>query len=553
MEFLTTLLEQQPLMALFLTIAIGYIAGEINIKGFSLGVGAVLFVALFIGWFAPKSVPAPMVGTLGLALFLYGVGVQYGKLFFLGLRTASGQKANLIALVGVLLSGVVSLLLVKAMQMNIGYGLGLFAGSGTSTPTLQAAIATLGNDDPAVGYSVAYPFGVAGPILLLYLFFMVLKPRIEAPSAKGLELLDIALRNPQLSGKTLGDVSAALPAGVQIAALRRAGRNEAASPNIVVAENDVVLAVGASMEALAQASRSLGEAADGRLLTDRRDLDYLRVFASRPVVVGRALGDLDLPGGTAAVVVQVRRGDADIMPSPDLVLEFGDRVGVLAHRDSFPAMRQYFGDSIKGTAEFSYISIGIGMALGFLVGAIQFPLPGIGKLAVGLSGVLIVALIVGHLRRTGGMNWTIPLSANLVLRNFGLTLFLAQVGMASGPKFAATVADTGFLMMGLGAIVLLALVLPILILGLFVFRLPYDEVAGIVAGACGNPAVPRLREQARADGQGGHRLRDDLPRHDDRQNPLRGHCSRTAMNADARDRPGRRLSDGSGADVDRCA
>src|SRR4030095_6491362 len=117
------------------------------------------------------------------------------------------------------------------------------------------------------------------------------------------------------------------------------------------------------------------------------------------------------------------------------------------------------------------------------------PLPGIGKLSVGLAGVLIMALVLGKLRRTGGLNWTIPLSANLVIRNFGLTLFLAQVGMASGPKFAATVTDTGFAMLGLGAIVLIPLVVPILIPGLFVFRLPYDEVAGIVAGACGNPAI----------------------------------------------------------------
>ena len=100
MEFIRTLLEQQPLMALFLTIAIGYLVGEINIKGFSLGVGAVLFVALAMGWFAPKSVPAPMVGTLGLALFLYGVGVQYGKQFFIGLTSAAGLKANGMALLG---------------------------------------------------------------------------------------------------------------------------------------------------------------------------------------------------------------------------------------------------------------------------------------------------------------------------------------------------------------------------------------------------------------------------------------------------------------------
>jgi putative transport protein len=177
------------------------------------------------------------------------------------------------------------------------------------------------------------------------------------------------------------------------------------------------------------------------------------------------------------------------MPRPDLVLEFGDRIGMLANRADFAALRKYFGDSIKGTAEFSYVSIGLGMALGFLIGAIQIPIPGIGKIAVGLSGVLIVALILGNMRRTGGMNWTIPLSANLVLRNLGLTLFLAQVGMSSGPKFAATVTQTGFMMLGLGALVLIALVVPILILGLWIFKMPYDEVAGIVSGACGNPAI----------------------------------------------------------------
>ncbi len=489
MDLVVSLLEQQPMMALFLTIAIGYLVGEINIKGFSLGVGAVLFVALAMGWFAPKSVPAPMVGTLGLALFLYGVGVQYGKQFFTGLVSASGRRANLLALIGVLCAGAVSLAFVKTMGIDLGFALGLFAGSGTSTPTLQAAIATLGNDNPAVGYSVSYPFGVAGPILFLYVAFMILKPKIEAPTSTGMEMLEIALRNPALAGKTLGEVMAALPAGVQIVALRRESRNEPASPSAIVAGNDVLLAVGPTREVLAQASKLLGEAAPGQLVEDRRDLDYLRVFASRPTVVGRTLGDLDLPGDKASALVQVRRGDADILPRPDLVLEFGDRVGVLADRGDFAAMRKYFGDSIKGTAEFSYISIGIGMALGFLIGAIQLPIPLVGKLSIGLSGVLIMALILGNLRRTGGMNWTIPLSANLVLRNLGLTLFLAQVGMSSGPKFAATVTQSGLTMLALGAVVLVALVLPILILGLFVYRMPYDEVAGIVSGACGNPAI----------------------------------------------------------------
>jgi putative transport protein len=489
MDYIKTLLEQQPLMALFLTIAIGYLVGEINIKGFSLGVGAVLFVALGVGWFAPKSVPAPMVGTLGLALFLYGVGVQYGKQFFIGLTSRAGLKANVMALTGVLAAGVVSLIFVKLMNLKLGYALGLFAGSGTSTPTLQAAIATLGNDDPAVGYSVAYPFGVAGPILFLYIAFMVLKPRIESPTGGGMEMLEIAVHNPETSGKSLAELTSVLPTGVQIVGVRRDGRNEAASPNSVIAENDVILAVAPTTEALAEAGTLLGKAATGHFVRDRQHLDYLRVFASRPALGGKSISELELPGEKASVVIQVRRGDADLQPSPALVLESGDRVGLLAHRDDFAAMRKFFGDSIKTTAEFSYISIGIGMALGFLIGAIQLPLPGIGKISVGLSGVLIMALILGKLRRTGGMSWTIPLSANIVIRNLGLTLFLAQVGMASGPKFAATVAETGFMMLGLGAVVLVALVVPILLLGLFVFRLPYDEVAGIVAGACGNPAI----------------------------------------------------------------
>jgi putative transport protein len=486
MEFVKGLLEQQPLMALFLTIAIGYLAGEINIKGFSLGVGAVLFIALAIGWFAPKSAPAPMVGTLGLAIFLYAVGIQYGKQFFAGLTSARGIRANIMALVGVLLSGVVSMLYMQFVSS--GHALGLFAGAGTSTATLQAAIATLGNNDPAVGYSVAYPFGVAVPILILYITFMVMKPKVEQRSNR-MELLEIALRNPECIGKRLGEVMTALPPGVQIVALRHEHHNVPASPDIICGADDVVLAVGPDLDALDKVRIELGEVAPGRIAKDRSDIDYIRLFASRPAVVGRRLGDLELPGGAGSLVIHIRRGDADMVPSPDMLLEFGDRVGLIAHRNEFPAMRTYFGDSIKATAEFSYISIGLGMALGFLIGVLSVTIPGMGKLSFGLAGVLIAALILGKLRHTGPVNWTIPLSANLVMRNLGLTLFLAQVGMSSGPKFAATVSDTGMLMLGLATLSVLALVLPVLLIGLFVFRMPYDEVAGIVSGATGNPAI----------------------------------------------------------------
>ena len=487
MQFIKTLLEQQPMVALFLTIAIGYLIGKINIKGLSLGVGAVLFVALGIGWFAPKAVPAAMIGTFGLALFLYTVGIQYGKEFFSGLVSAEGRKANLLALIGVISAGVVSLTFVLG-GTKLGYALGMFAGSGTSTAALQAAIQTLGNDDPAVGYSVAYPFGVFGPILFLYLAFIIFKPRFS-PATSGQEILEIAIRNPQVIGKSIEEVTKTLPATVKITAFREDHHNEPASPDMILSEDCVVLAVAPNTQVLEEVRAHLGEVAGGRIANDRRDLDYLRVFASTPTVIGKSLGQLALPGGIHYSVMSVRRGDTDLPGQPNLVLEYGDRIALLANRANFAAVRKFFGDSIKGTAEFSYVSIGLGMALGFLIGAIHIPIPGVGKIAIGLAGVLLVALVLGKLRHTAGINWTIPLSANLVLRNLGLTVFLAQVGMASGLKFVATVSQTGFLFLGLSAVVLLALVLPILVLGLYVFRIPYDSVAGIVAGACGNPAI----------------------------------------------------------------
>ena len=487
MDFLRNLLEQQPLLTLFLTIALGYVVGELNIKGFSLGVGAVLFVALGVGWFAPRATMPAMLGNFGLALFLYAVGIQYGRQFFIGLTSPSGLRANLLALIGVLCAGATTIALIRIMDLNIGQALGLFAGSGTSTATLQAAITTLGNDDPAVGYSVAYPFGTAGPILFLFLAFRILKPRVEAPPGRGLEMLEVSLRSPDLDGVRLGELGATLPAGVQIAALRRDGRNTPASSDTILVLNDVLLIVGPDSAALDILRERFGEAAPGRLIHDRRDLDYLRVFASRAGVVGRRLGDVVLPG--SSIVIQVRRGDADISPTPELILESGDRVGLLANRADFPTLRAFFGDSIKGTAELSYISIGVGIALGCVFGAIPIPIPGVGSITLGLAGVLIVSLILGQRRRTAGLNWVIPVSANLVLRNLGLTVFLAQVGMASGPKFAATVAETGLLMLGLGAVILASLALPVLLLGLFAFKLRFDAVAGIVSGACGNPAI----------------------------------------------------------------
>jgi putative transport protein len=488
MDWLRALLETSPMTALFLTIAAGYLVGEVNLKGFALGSGAVLFVGLACGAFAPKSAPAGILGTLGLLLFLYCMGIQYGREWYRGLTSTDGLKANFAALCGLAAAVVVALMIYGTGAASLPQSLGMFAGSATSTSTLQAVLDALGSQDAAVGYSVTYPFGVAGPILCLYLYVALFKPKIEPPPARRIQPVAITLRNAALFGRPLTELQERLPSGVQVAAIRDAQQNRVPTPSTILGANDALLVVGIDPVQIEEARKVIGEGtSSAAIVADRTELDYIRVYASKRSVVGMPLGSLKMPG-FEYTYVQVRRGDTDLMPDDELMLEFGDRVGVLCNRASFPAVRNFFGDSIKGVADFSYISVGVGAAAGLLAGMIPLPIPGVGRVTLGLAGVLIVALVLGTFRRTFDIVWALPLSANLVLRNFGLTLFLAQVGMSSGPKFAATIAESGLAFVLLGALILLPLVAVTMIVGLLL-RIPTDDLFGIVSGVTGNPGI----------------------------------------------------------------
>ena len=366
MDTVRQLLEQSPMLALFAAIGLGYALGQISISGFSLGVGAVLFTGLALGAIAPKSTPPGMVSSIGLVMFLYGIGIQYGRQFFAGLN-GPGLKWNLIAALGVLGSLGVALALGKAVGASPAYSMGLFAGSLTNTPTLQAAIEAAGNRDPAIGYSVAYPFGVIGPILCLFAFSRMFKPRLEAAPAP-LQPLEITLVGTQTV--TVSELIATLPPGVELIAIRQGGENMLPEPQALVAAGDGVLLYG-EPEALEKARIALGRVDPGRIARDRGALDVVRFFVSRAGLVGTSLGQVTFPDDIAAKIVEVRRGDAVLFPSADLVLEYGDRVGVVTPRESIPALRRHFGDSMKSTAEFSYVSVGLGMSLGVLLGLVD--------------------------------------------------------------------------------------------------------------------------------------------------------------------------------------
>jgi putative transport protein len=481
------IIGSQPILTAFLAIGVGYLVGQINIFGFSLGVGAVLFVGLAIGAFAPKAQIIGPIGLTGLIMFLYGIGILYGKQFFDGI-VGSGQKYNLLALIACLAGLGVALLLGQMFNIKIGHTLGLYAGSMTSTATLQAALDVTKSKDPSIGYSIAYPFGVIGPILCIYFMTRMVKPKFPA-KAQRFHMGEISI-GASSAGRTLDELSQEFLSGVQVTMVRKAGHNVVPAGDTVLSTGDAILVIAESQEAIATAAAALGKLEPGRLASDRADLDYIRVFVGKGSVVGIPLSSLPMPPGYPTHLLHVRRYDADLVPSPDLMLEFGDRVGVLTPPDRKEDIRKYFGDTIKATAEFSYVSLGLGMVMGVLLGLIPIPIPGVGIVTLGIGGgPLIVALILGKLRRTGPMLWTMPLPANIVLRNFGLAMFLATVGVNAGQPFVRTVAESGFTMLFIGVAVLLTTVAIVLLVGHYVMRIPYDDLVGVASGATGNPAI----------------------------------------------------------------
>ena len=245
------------------------------------------------------------------------------------------------------------------------------------------------------------------------------------------------------AGRTLDDILKDIPDGVQVTMVRKGDQNfvpDAADRSRW--PGDALLVVADRRRRSMPRQRSLDASSPGASSRIARPWTTSAFLSARPAWSGIPLAQLPMPAGFPSHLLHVRRYDMDLVPAPDLMLEFGDRVGVLMPPERKEEIRKHFGDTVKATAEFSYVSLGLGMVMGVLLGLIPIPIPGVGTVTLGIGGgPLIVALILGKLRRTGPMLWTLPLPANIVLRNFGLAIFLAAVGINAGQPFVKTVSE----------------------------------------------------------------------------------------------------------------
>ncbi len=509
MQSVVALFVEEPLLLLFIVAGLGYLLGHVQVKGISLGVAAVLFVGLAFGALSPDMALPPVVVDLGLIIFVYTIGLSSGPGFFASFKR-KGLRDNLFVLLILLLAAAMTAGLAALLGLRATVAAGMYAGSLTNTPALAGILETIGRNAPAdqlavlsaepvIGYSVAYPMGVIAMLLAVYVMQRVfgIDYRAEARTLRHYNVIEqelyvrtVVVTNPAAVGLPVSELFRRNNWDVVLSRIKRGGDIALAAGETTFDLGDRVVLVGAPEE-VDKAVAGLGEVAAEQLELDRSDYDFRRVFVSNPAIAGRSLSELDLPHAHGAIVSRVRRGDIDLLAHGDTVLELGDRVRVVARRDDMAGLTALFGDSYKALSEVNLLSLSIGLALGVVIGVIPIPLPGGVRITLGLAGgPLLVGLLLGARRRTGSIVWTIPYSANLTLRQIGLTLLLAGIGVRSGYTFFTSFAASGGPQVFFGGLLItFSVAFLTLILGYKVLKVPFGLLTGMLAGLGTQPAT----------------------------------------------------------------
>jgi putative transport protein len=500
------LLRESPLLLLFLVGALGSLLGQLRVRGFGLGVAAVLFVGLAAGSLHPDLKLPEIIYVFGLLLFVYTVGLSSGPGFFASFRRR-GLRDNGLVLGVLIAAATIVFVLARIFHLSGARAAGLFAGSLTNTPALAGVLESIKGHsanateaqlaEPVVAYSLTYPVGVVGVLAGIILFRRLFRVDYDAEpmSRSDARMLARALENATMRIRIAGlDRDSAIERARKLGRHILFGRMKRGDVVSIVDETtrfevgDLVTVVGSAIDVRA-VIELLGEPCEEHLDLDRRVLDFRRMFVSQRAITEVPLGSLRLPQRFGALITRVRRGDAELLPESDTQLELGDRVRVVAPRERMADVAKLLGDSYKSISEIDVLTFGVGIALGLLLGSIPIPLPGGATFKLGFAGgPLIVGLILGRLGRTGPVVWTLPYSANLTLRQLGLVLFLAGVGTRSGWAFASTVRE-GLPLVALGALVTCAATILLLLVGHRALRIPLSVLIGVLSGAQTQPAA----------------------------------------------------------------
>ena len=501
-------------MILSLVISLGLLLGKIKVANISLGLTWVLFVGITFGYFC-FNLDEHLLHFLkefGLILFVYSLGLQVGPSFFSSFGKG-GLRLNMLAISTIAISIVVTVILFYTTGTPITAMAGILSGAVTNTPGLGAAQQANsdlnGIDDPSIAasYAAAYPIGVIGAILIFLLLKYILRihtGKEEEAAKRGLGATEeltvrpfsVCVKNEQIVGRTVRQIAEISQRDFVISRMFVDG---ASSPTDVINGSTVLnlndkLLITAAPRDIEAIIACLGEPTT--VDWEKCDKGHIsrRILITRPEINGKTLAQLRIRSLFGANITHVYRSGVELVAAPHLQLQMGDKVTVVGSELAISHTEKRLGNSIKRLNIPNLIPIFLGIALGCLVANIPFYLPGIqAPLKLGLTGgPLVVAILIGFLGPKFHLITYNTISSNLMIREIGLCIFLACVGLGTGKEFIDTVFNgNGLAMVGYGAIITM---LPLLIGGLigrYAFHLNYYTLIGVLAGANTNP--PALR------------------------------------------------------------
>ncbi len=495
-------LLSDPLTALLLIIGLGLLIGRIKLFRLSLGSSGVLFVALLFGHLGYE---VPDVGTVGVILFVYCVGLNAGPGFFREMAQRGTELAKL-ALIVALSGALVAYAVGAAFDLPADLVTGVFAGALTSTPALAAATSAAGEGSSiAVGFGIGYVVGIVGVVLFLQGLPVLLRTDIralgeeEGESAGGegpIVRALIEVQNPSVHGKRPAEVPLISELNCQVSRVLREGRLVPLDGGFAFSGGDEVMVVGRrrGLERVVDLLGRRSERADYLFDTESQ---RIRIVVSSREVDGRSLEELHLRSRFGVTISRIVRHDQEFVPKASDTLCYGDVLSAVGQPDDLERFKGFAGHRARSAAETDLISVSVGMVLGVIVGSVSFELWGL-RFSLGMAGgPLLVALLLGHFGRIGRITGRVPLASRLLLNEAGLSLLLASAGVAAGRHLEPIIVEHGLTLLCSAVLIAVVPMLVGVVSARLLFKLDLLATLGALAGSMtSTPGLGAITDQS---------------------------------------------------------
>jgi putative transport protein len=481
-------LLQNTYFSFFLIVTIGFLMGRVKIKGISLDVSAVIFIALVFGHFG-VIIPSDFQ-QIGLVLFIFTIGIQAGPGFFSSFRK-NGKNLAILASVLIVVAGITTFVVVSIFGIDKNVGIGLLTGALTSTPGLAAAIDITKSPLSSIGYGVAYPFGVIGVILFLSFLPRIMNKKVKDAEVEfnkevksdfpELQKANFIVENDNVAGKTIAELRIRFMTKAVVSRVMHDGVAITPTPNTPLHKGDIIKAVGDN-EALSRIKLLIGRETDLDIPLSAQ-YDVRRVLVTNKEYVNKTIKELNLVENYGATITRVTRSGINFSPSPNTRIHFADKLMIACSTENMKQVVNIFGDDDSRLSDTDFMPIALGIIIGVLIGKINISV-GSFNFSPGLTGgVLFAGLILGRTGKTGPILWTMTSAANQLIRQLGLLLFMAAVGTSAGANLVDTFIENGYNMFIAGAIITLAPMIVVTIIAKLFFKINILTLLGALAGS----------------------------------------------------------------------